>query len=122
MYNKLIGNKKEKKDKNYLTFIPIKSKKIKYKVKSNGNVQLIVPRDSLIEKIAIKLFFAPENLKIDLDEIGSFIWSNIDGNNNIYQIGKLVEENFGEKAEPLYERLVQYINILKSNDFIKFIE
>ncbi|WP_352404362.1 PqqD family protein [Sporanaerobacter acetigenes] len=108
--------------KNYLEFVPIKSEKIEEKIIEDGNIQLIVPRTSFFDKIAIKLFFAPDKFKIDLDELGSFIWKNIDGKRNVYQIGELVKEKFKEKAEPLYERLAEYLNILNNNKFISFRE
>lgn len=111
---------KKDKSKNYLEFVPIKSEKIEEKIKEDGNIQLIVPRTSFFDKIAIKLFFAPDKFKIDLDELGSFIWKNIDGERNVYKIGELVKEKFKEKAEPLYERLVEYLNILNNNKFISF--
>ena len=52
------------------------------------------------------------------DENGSFIWPLIDGEKNIIDLGKLVEEEFGEKANPLYERLAKYFQILDSYGFI----
>ena len=39
---------------------------------------------------------------------------------NILQIGELVQEAFGEKAELLYERLAQYMKILYGKGFITF--
>lgn len=113
---------KKNESKNYLDFIPMKSEKIQYKEEEDGNIQLIVPRTSFFDKIAIKLFFAPDKFKIDLDDMGSFIWNSIDGKRNVYEIGKLVKEKFGEDAEPLYERLVEYLNILRNNKFIKFVD
>lgn len=114
--------KKNKKEKNYLDFIPMKLEKIDWEERDDGNIQLIVPRESFFDKIAIKLFFAPDKFKIDLDEMGSFIWNNIDGKTSVYQIGELVKGRFGEEAEPLYERLIYYLNILRNNNFIKFID
>lgn len=113
---------KKNESKNYLDFIPMKSEKIQYKEEEGGNIQLIVPRTSFFDKVAIKFFFSPEAFKIDLDDMGSFIWNNIDGEKNVYEIGELVKERFGEDAEPLYERLAEYLNILMNNKFIKFVD
>jgi coenzyme PQQ synthesis protein D (PqqD) len=111
--------KKEKKEENYLDYIPEKSPNCKWVDKEDGIVQIIVDRDSLFERIVRKLFFTPESYKVDLDRIGSFIWNRIDGKRNLYDIGQLLKVEFGEDIEPLYERLIQYINILKNNKFIK---
>lgn len=110
--------KKEKEKKNFLDYVPKKVDKINWIDKEDGIVQIIVARDSLYERIVRKLFFTPDNYKIDLDRIGSFIWNNIDGKRNLYEISQLLESEFEEEVEPLYERLIQYINILKNNKFI----
>lgn len=110
------------KQDNYLNYIPIKSNKIKWKKLDNGLIQIIQPRDSILDKIVRKLFFTPDKFRIDLDEMGSFIWKHIDGEKTIYDIAQLVKSEFGEKAEPLYERLVEYMKILKNNKFIDYVQ
>lgn len=50
---------------------------------------------------------------------GGFIWPLIDGEKSIYDIAQLVKEQFGEKADPLYPRVVKYFQILESYDFVK---
>ena len=44
----------------------------------------------------------------------------MDGQRSIYEIGALVKEKFGEKAEPLYPRLAQYMKTLHNNHFIVY--
>ncbi|MEK6265801.1 MAG: PqqD family protein [Clostridium sp.] len=61
-------------------------------------------------------------MKIDLDAQGSCVWKSIDNYRNIEEIGKLLIKDFGDKAEPLYQRLGTYINILRNNKFIKLKE
>lgn len=111
--------KKDKKEENYLDFVPRKSQNFEWIVKDDGIVQIIVERNSLFERIVRKLFFTPENYKVDLDKIGSFIWLQIDGSKTVYHIAELLKIEFGEDIEPLYKRLLQYINILKNNKFIE---
>ena len=50
--------------------------------------------------------------------MGNFIWPLIDGKRNLIEISELVHEEFGDKAEPLYNRLVQYIKTLEAYGFI----
>jgi len=57
---------------------------------------------------------------IALEELGSFVWQLIDGNRSIYQIGELVSEEFGQQADPLYERLSKYFYSLNGTKFIHF--
>ena len=39
---------------------------------------------------------------------------------DILKLGELVEEHFGEKAEPLYPRLAKFFQILESYGFVSF--
>nr|WP_246566027.1 PqqD family protein [Tissierella simiarum] len=119
----ILGGKvvaKNKKDENLLDYVPNKSKKVVYNKKENGLIEIIMPRDSIIERIIRKLFFTPDKYRVELDKMGTFVWEQIDGQRTIYEIAGLVQEHFKEEAEPLYERLLQYINILKNNNFITF--
>ena len=44
----------------------------------------------------------------------------MDGERNIIEIGKLVDEKFGEEAQPLYPRLAKFFQILDSYGFIEW--
>lgn len=113
--------KKKKLKENYLDYIPKKTDIINWKNIEDDLVQIIVPRDSLFEKLVRKLFFTPDSYKVDLDIIGSFIWRHIDGKRSLYDISQLLKNEFGQEVEPLYKRLIQYINILKNNKFIDIV-
>lgn len=85
----------------------------------NGCVVLEKENTGLANRIAQLLIKKPKTSYIHLDEIGSFIWKAIDGKKSVSEIGQCVKEHFGEAAEPLYDRLVQYMIILDSNDFVE---
>lgn len=110
-----------KKNENFLEFVPIRSEKVDWEIKGE-NVVLIVYRNSFVDKLVRKFFNTPEKMTIDLDEIGSTVWQAIDGKRNIYEISQIVKRKFGKNAEPLLDRLITYINILKNNDFIKLLK
>ena len=71
--------------------------------------------------IAQKVFGKPRFTKVHLDAQGTFIWPLIDGEKTVADIAALVKEEFGEKAEPLYPRIVKYFQIVESYNFIEFI-
>ena len=58
--------------------------------------------------------------KIKLDDIGSFIWTLCDGQKTVEEIGRKMKEKFGDRVEPLYERLGTYFQNLEKNKFITF--
>ena len=110
---------KKKPQKNYLDFVPA-HKIERFTVDENSIVTLEIENKGVFNKIAQKLFKKPKISYIHLDELGSFIWPYIDGKRDITEIGVLVREHFGDKAEPLHERLSQYFKTLESYGFIEF--
>jgi hypothetical protein len=114
--------RKINKNTNFLQLVPFKNKDQKWIINDNGMVQIIVMRDGLLER-AVRMFFkTPKEMKIDLDAQGSCVWKGIDNHRNIEEIGKLLIKEFGDKAEPLYQRLGTYINLLRNNKFIELEE
>ena len=109
-----------KKSGNYLEKIPCYKEGLCYETDESGKVTLLIENKGVFNRIAQKLFKKPKISYIHLDEMGSFVWPLIDGEKDITEIGKTVKEHFGEKAEPLYERLAKYFQILESYGFIIF--
>lgn len=106
--------------KNYLENIPLKQNSINWKIGDDGLVTLEVENKGWANRIAQKFFGRPKISYVHLDEHGSFVWPLIDGEKDITEIGVAVKEHFGENAEPLYERLARFFQILKSYNFITF--
>ena len=108
--------------KNYLEKIPIRSEKVDWKTEEDGSITLLIENTGWANRIAQKLFGKPKISFVHLDEMGSFLWPILDGDKNIIELGKLVEEEFKDKAQPLYPRLAKYFQILQSYKFINFID
>lgn len=111
-------SKKIKKSDNFLDLVPVKNESKQWKFNDDNMVQIIIPRDGILDKIVRVIFKTPKVMKIDLDDLGTTVWTAIDGKKTVEEIGKIVKLKFGEKAEPLYQRLGTYINILRNNKFI----
>lgn len=107
-------------NKNYLEGIPVRNSNIEWKVGEEGKVTLKIKNTGLFNRIAQKFFKKPKISYVHLDEMGSFVWPLIDGDKDLIALGEWVKEHFGEKAEPLYERLAKYFQILESYNFIQW--
>lgn len=105
---------------NYLDKKPVRKKEINWYLK-DGRVALEIINKGFFNFIAQKLFKKPKISYIYLDETGTFLWPLLDGEKTVFELGKLLGQEFGEKAEPLYERLTKFLNILKSYKFIYFV-
>lgn len=110
--------KKKKETQNYLDFVPRHKAGLDWKQDSSG-VVLLVENKGVWNRLAQKFAKKPKVSQIHLEEMGSFIWPLIDGERSVYDISLLVKEEFGEKAEPLYNRLVQYFHTLEAYDFVE---
>ncbi len=107
-------------NENYLERVPHKKADLGWSADESGIVTLEIENKGIVNKVFQKLLKKPKISYIHLDETGSFVWQIIDGNRNIVELGKDVKNHFGEKAEPLYERLAKYFQILESYNFIEF--
>ena len=110
----------KKQNENFLERKPLRTEGIEWKKDSEGKITLEIQNKGFFNRMAQKLFKKPPVSYIHLDELGSFVWPLADGSLSIMQIGEMVDEAFGEKAQPLYERLAKYFQILESYGFIKY--
>lgn len=111
-------SKKEKKDDNFLDYIPVKNPENTWSERKDGRMTIHMVHKGFFNKIAQVVFFTPEVSHVDLDEYGTFIWKAIDGEKTVGDLADILEAEYGEAAHPLYERLIQYMRILKNNKFI----
>ena len=110
------------KKRNFLDFIPVGNPLYTWNVDKKGIVTVDVVNKGFYNRLAQKLFKKPRISHIALDEYGSFVWQQMDGKRNVFEISKLVEEKFGDEAEPIVERLVRYFQILYQNKFIGYVK
>ncbi len=87
---------------------------------NDGKVTLEIENKGFFNKIAQKFFGKPPITYVHLDKTGSFVWPLIDEEKDIITIGEFVKEEFGDEAEPLYERLAKFFQILESYNFITY--
>lgn len=108
--------------KNFMDFIPVCNPVNTWDTDKKGIVTVHMENKGFYNRIAQKIFKRPRVSHIALDEYGSFVWQQMDGKRNVYEISKLVSAQFGEKAEPVVPRLVKYIQILYQNKFIGYVK
>ena len=107
------------KNDNYLDYVFQIKENLPWSVNDQGQVICDMENTGFTNKIAQKFFHKPKISHITLEGMGSFIFQCIDGTKSIYDIGRLVHEEFGDEAEPLYERLSVYIKKLEELNFIE---
>lgn len=109
-----------KNKENFLDYIPRPNKLFETHENEKGHIEIVQENKGFYNKIAQKLFKKPRFSNIELDDMGSFIFRQMDGVKTVYEIGQNVKEEFGDEAEPLYERLSQFIKILHENHYVVY--
>lgn len=110
----------KKKADNYLDWMPKHNSQYLWNQDETGRVTIQVVNKGIFHTLAQKLLGKPAISYVHLDELGSFLWLLMDGTESLGKMAEQVEARFGEEAQPLYPRLVKYVQILESYGFIHF--
>jgi Coenzyme PQQ synthesis protein D (PqqD) len=106
---------------NYLELTPVRN--YDHVIEENGLVSVFVPKfdikwlDNIMSKIIKSRFF-----KAKLDEFGTATWLEMDGNKSVQLISEHLSKKFGEKINPVDERLTKFLSELYKYNFITFKE
>ena len=86
-----------------------------------GTVSIEIPRfKGRLGRGFCKVASISPEINVNLDAYGSIVWLLIDGTTSVRDIGVVVKEEFGEKVEPLYGRLANFLSLLERNNLINY--
>jgi hypothetical protein len=92
-------------------------------VEEESGVVLLVPRyPTIVGRAMGRLLRRSEHIRVKLDDLGSAVWKLIDGKRSVREIGEELKAQFGEGAEPLYERLTEFLKVLVRNKMIRLVK
>jgi len=112
---------KQNTEVNLWELIPVR--KFEFEKSENELVTILIPKFTnkfLVQYLMPRLKY--QFIKIKLDEIGSAVWNEIDGKKKVGEIADILEKKFGEKIQPIEERLSKFFTQLKLHQFIDFIK
>jgi hypothetical protein len=106
---------------NYLELTPFRI--YEHQVEENGLVAVLLPRfeNKTLKSLFVSRYKSPY-IKIKLDEFGSAAWLQIDGKKKVDLIAKELLNKFGDKIQPVEERLTSFFTQLYFQKFISFNE
>ena len=111
-----------KKKENYLDFIPVVNGQNTWDRGEDGVVTIHMVNRGFTLPWPQKLFHTPRvKSHQSWMSTAASLWMRIDGVKTVGQLALELKEAYGEKAEPLYDRLVKYMQILRNNRFILFV-
>ncbi|WP_304206186.1 PqqD family protein [Peptostreptococcus russellii] len=96
-----------------LNIVYKKNEGFNYETDENGIITVLEKQDHWIQRLFRKIGFRiPKYKRTELDKFGSFIVKQVDGEKTVEEIGVLLSDEFGEEANPLYERLLLFLNYI----------
>lgn len=106
-----------RKQENLLDMIP--EQKVSFRERADGTVDALIPRygDSRLGRI-LGRFFKNTPICLHLDEIGTAVWHLCDGRRSVYEIGGSLKETFGDRIEPVYDRLGLFFHQMRKTGII----
>jgi hypothetical protein len=102
---------------NLLDVIPKRTRE--FRDEENGTVTVLIPRfgDDPIGGV-LRHFFRNTPIRLHLDEVGTEVWRLCDGHRSVYEIGDCLQAKFGERINPVYERLGAYLHKMRKAGII----
>jgi transcriptional regulator of heat shock response len=113
--------KKDLSDINYLELTP--HQLFDHVIEENGKVSVLIPRftNKILVKTLSPMLKSPF-VKTKFDEFGSQVWLEIDGKKKVLDISTNLKQKFGERIEPVEERLTKFLTQLYNYKFVSFNE
>ena len=94
-------------------------RKAEWETADDGLVVLLIPKfrnpfmvQWVLPMLTSKVF------RVKLDAYGSFVWKQCDGSITVADVGERMKSEFGEAAEPVFERIGKFINKLEREEFM----
>lgn len=77
-------------------------------------------RDKGIIKVFSRMFFMPREKKIQLDEVGAWVWSKCDGRTNVDKMIKMMSEEFKLSRKESEVSLLSFLRSMSKKKLIGF--
>ncbi len=109
------------KGKNALELTPVRI--YSHETDSNFRVTVLIPKfkKKFIVKYFVPMMKSPD-IKLKLDEYGSFVWLKMDGKSTVGTISKQMMKKFGDGFQQVDDRISKYITQLYEQRLITFTE
>ena len=86
---------------------------------TDGTIEVLLPRygDGRVGRV-LKMFLSQKPVRVRLDELGTSVWHLCDGHRSFQEIGHALRSQFGDRIEPVYDRLETFMVQMKRAQII----
>ncbi len=113
----MFGKKKETEAVNLLELVPKRIRE--YNTDENGVVTVMMPRfehDWMMRHLVPR--WKNPYVRTRLDDVGSFVWLQCDGETAVSVIAERMRDQFGEAVEPVHDRLKVFLQQLSRRTWL----
>ncbi len=116
---KLPGRKKRALNKDeWLQLVPMAECEAEW---DDQQVVLLIPRArNPVLKFFVSILNSKPHFRLKLDEVGSFVWQQVDGQRTIGDICQALEAHFKERVAPADERTIEFFKRLYLYRAVRF--
>ena len=88
----------------------------------DGRVVVVRPEpvSAGFRSVLDRFFHKMSARRIRLDEVGSFAWKQLDGERTVADVGDSLRDEFGDRVDPVEERLGHMIWIMRKEGFLAY--
>ena len=108
--------------KNFLDLVPSYNVNYSWQLNAKGRVEIKIRHQGFFAYLATKFFHRPAFTLLELEEKGSFVWQQINGQRSVYEIGRLLQLRYPLEQQSLYSKLCIYIKSLKQMELVSYRE
>jgi len=100
-----------------LAMVPVQA--VPFELREDGLVTLLRPKFVSPWLAWLQNFLSRPVFRVKLDELGSFLWLEVDGVRTVAQLCADLKARFGDRAEPVQERALTFIWQMLEGHFIR---
>lgn len=109
---------KRKLPANYLDSIPVRDGKHPWRMTADGTAEVDMEHTGFYDRIAQKIWKKPRVSHIALDKYGTVVWKNMNGENTVADIVRIMEASFPDETDRMLDRVVTFTATLQRSGFI----
>lgn len=102
-----------------LASVPVRA--VPFVTREEGLVTLLRPKFVSPWLAWLQNFLSKPVFRVKLDEVGSFIWMQADGQRTVAEVCALLQARFGDRVEPVQERALTFIYQMMEGRFLTLV-
>jgi hypothetical protein len=106
-----------------LRLLPLRNSVIEWQENAQGEAELTIPyRKDRWARVVAFVVQLPEARKVQLDEVGTFVWNLCDGQHSVEAIVRAMIKEYKMNRAEVEASVARYLQMLAERRFVGFVE